>query len=185
MSAGKNKAVSHSKHSQTSGVSLSSFLIGFLLALVICLAIAVVILFRKSDRPTDIAMSATARAESALRVDPNAGAQVTPTPVPSVKIPGWLNLTLPKDTLDAPAAFYNPSENSGLYYLTFELMLTETGETVFVTGLIPPGEYCNRIKLNRPLDAGSFPAILHVQPYYMDSLEETNSANMEILLTVE
>ena len=184
MSTDNNKAHSPSKASSKKS-RFPSFLIGFLCALVVFLVIVILILSRNGERPVDNAVMPSARATKLLEIDPNAGAKVTPTPLPSVKIPGWLNLSIPKNAAEAPAAFYNPTENDGLYYLTFELTLTETGETIFVTGLIPPGQYCNLVKLNRPLEEGSYPAVLHVQPYYMDSLGETNAANMEITLTVE
>ena len=62
----------------------------------------------------------------------------------------------------------------------------EPEEVIFTTGLIPPGLYCNKVTLTREMEAGVYPAILHVQPYRMDEeLSPTNNADLELLLVVE
>lgn len=128
-----------------------------------------------------------------LSVDPNAGKLVTPEPKqkpagpePDVAIAGWSKITVPANSLKATTSLYNPQENEGYYYLTYELLLKETEEVIFETGLIPPGLSCNEVALSRELEAGNYPAILHVQPYRMDVEQSpTNNANLELMLVVE
>ena len=131
-----------------------------------------------------------------LQIDPNAGELVTPTPAPTepgVAIPGWGTITLPAGVTEAATTLKNPEANADWYYLTFEMRLPtvdeETGEesyeVLFTTGLIPPGQYCNQVTLTRPLEAGEYNVILHVQPYRMSDKTPTNNADTETLLIVE
>ena len=125
----------------------------------------------------------------ALTVDPNAGEKITPTPAPTepgIAIPGWTSIKLPAGATEAYVSLNNPEDNAGWYYLTFELRLKETNEVIFTTGLIPPGQYLNKVILTRELEAGTYPAILHVQPYRMaDAQSPTNNADLDIQMIVE
>lgn len=128
-------------------------------------------------------------ASPALIIDPNAGELITPTPAPTepgVAIDGWSRITVPANSLEAAVSLYNPEDNEGWYYLTYELRLKETGEVIFNTGLIPPGLYCNKVTLARELEKGSYPAVIHVQPYRMnEERSPTNNIDLELLLVVE
>lgn len=131
-----------------------------------------------------------------LQIDPNAGELVTPTPAPTepgVAIPGWGSITLPAGVTEASTTLKNPEANADWYYLTFEMRLPtvdeETGaesyEVLFTTGLIPPGQYCNKVTLTRALEPGEYNVILHVQPYRISDKTPTNNADMETVLVVE
>lgn len=144
--------------------------------------------------PTE-APTATPTAAPKLQIDPNAGAQITPTPAPTmpgIAIPGWGSITLPAGVTEASTALQNPEANEGWYYLTFEMRLPtvdeatgeEGYEVLFTTGLIPPGQYCNKVTLNRPLEPGEYRAVVHVQPYTIENLTPTNNADMETVLIV-
>ena len=133
----------------------------------------------------------------ALTIDPNAGELITPSPAPTepgVAIEGWSRIIVPAHSLEAAVSLHNPEENEGWYYLTYELRLKkpenaptdEPEEVIFTTGLIPPGLYCNKVMLTRELEAGVYPAILHVQPYRMnEEMSPTNNADLELLLVVK
>lgn len=171
------------------------------LALVVC----VLLLWQSRNGHTPVPTpvpdaTAGAQEDSAdapeLTIDPNAGALITPTPVPTepgVSIPGWDSITLPSDATEAQVALNNPVANDGLYYLTFELRLPimdeETGieiyEVLFTTGLVPPGQYCNQVTLTRKLEPGEYRVILHVQPYRISDNSPTNNADVEMKLLVE
>ena len=131
-----------------------------------------------------------------LEIDPNAGELITPTPAPTepgIAIPGWGSITLPAGVTEAQVALQNPEANADWYYLTFELRLPtvdeETGEegyeVIFTTGLIPPGQYCNKVTLTRALEPGEYTATVHVQPYRMADQSPTNNADMETVLIVK
>jgi len=130
-----------------------------------------------------------------LQIDPNAGALITPTPAPTmpgIAIPGWGSITLPAGVTEAQTSLQNPESNEGWYYLTFEMRLPtvdeatgeEGYEVLFTTGLIPPGQYCNKVTLTRPLEPGEYKAVIHVQPYTIENLTPTNNADMETVLIV-
>lgn len=123
-----------------------------------------------------------------LQVDPNAGELITPEPTPvdpGVTITGWGGIKLPAGKLEASTALYNPIENDGWYDMTFELRMAETGEVIFTTGLVPPGQYCNKVTLTRKLEAGQYAGILHVQPYRQDEAQTpTNNVDLDIAIIV-
>lgn len=139
---------------------------------------------------------ATATATVKLEIDPNAGELITPTPAPTepgIAIPGWGSITLPAGVTEAQVTLQNPDANADWYYLTFELRLPtvdeatgeESYEVIFTTGLIPPGQYCNKVTLTRTLEPGEYTATVHVQPYRISDQSPTNNADMETLLVVK
>lgn len=166
-----------------------------LLAVVVLAAIAALI-WKLAQPEATPAPTASPTPTAQLEIDPNAGELVTPTPAPTepgVAIPGWGSITLPAGETEVATTLKNPEANADWYYLTFEMRLPtvdeETGEesyeVLFTTGLIPPGQYCNQVTLSRPLEAGEYNVILHVQPYRMSDKTPTNNADTEMVLIVE
>lgn len=124
-----------------------------------------------------------------LQVDADAGDYVAPEETENestgIAIPGWGSMTIPAGQTEVAVDLPNPDANEGQYYLTFELSLKETGEVLYTSGLVPPGKTIQKITLSRPLEAGSYPAVIHVQPYKMDEEQTpTNNADMETELIV-
>ncbi len=167
-----------------------------LIALVAVVVLAVVAVLIWQSTKSEVAPAASPTPTVELEIDPNAGELITPTPAPTepgVAIPGWGSITLPAGVTEAATTLKNPDANADWYYLTFEMRLPtvdeETGEesyeVLFTTGLIPPGQYCNQVTLTRPLEAGEYNVILHVQPYRMSDKTPTNNADTETLLIVE
>ena len=179
---------------------------------IILLGCVLLVIGRSRDTPATPAPTATAAPTEAstaaptekpaptetpmLQIDPNAGALITPTPAPvqpGIAIPGWGSITLPAGVTEASTALQNPEANEDWYYLTFEMRLPTTDEAtgeegyevLFTTGLIPPGQYCNKVTLNRPLEPGEYKAVVHVQPYTIENMTPTNNADMETVLIVE
>ena len=121
-----------------------------------------------------------------LVIHPNAGPSPTPAPtVPGIAIPGWAGLSLPAGVKEADVPLYNPEANTNWYYLTFELRLKENDEVLFSTGLIPPGMYCNKVTLSKPLKMGTYECTMIVQPYFIREVPTpTNNAVFDISLSV-
>ncbi len=128
-----------------------------------------------------------------LVIDPNAGDYVAPKAPEQeqgVAIPGWGSMTIPANTqvLDM-VDFYNPTSNEGLYYLTFKLCLLnangEISEVLWESQAVPPGKHIQKITMSRGLPAGTYEAVVHVQPYRMSDETPTNSANMRTTLIVK
>ena len=144
---------------------------------------------QRTQQPVETLIpTATPSPAPQLMIDPNAGAQITPTPAPvepGVAIPGWGSMTIPAGVTEAATSMRNPEANEGWYYLTFELRLKDTDEVLFTTGLIPPGQYCNKVTLTRPLEPGEYAAVIHVQPYRISDQSPTNNADIETVLIVK
>ena len=127
-----------------------------------------------------------------LVIDPNAGDYVAPEAVVAergVAIPGWGSMTIPANTREVTMVnFYNPNDNAGLYYLTFQLCLLdingEISEILWESQAVPPGKHIQKITLSRGLPAGTYDAVVHVQPYRMSDESPTNNANMKTTLKV-
>lgn len=128
-----------------------------------------------------------------LTIDPDAGNGSTSnhdyTVEQDVVIFGRKSMTIPANKKEVTVDFYNPKENEGAYYLTFELRLcddSESGyETLYMSGLIEPGKHTDRIELSRALDKGVYDAVVHIQPYRMNEEKtHTNNADMKIRLVV-
>jgi len=103
----------------------------------------------------------------------------------SVAIPSFGTITIPANTQTVSVHLYNPASNEGLYYLTFKLLLEDTGEVLYESNAVPPGKHIQSITLNRGLSAGVYDAVVHVQPYRMSDETPTNNANMRTTLIVK
>lgn len=165
-----------------------------LLPLLVCLA-AIALLLSGCGKKEE-AEPVAPKGGVGLTIDKNAGAYVAPQAEteskPGVAIPGWGSFTFPPDTVELTnmVDFYNPDANEGYYYLTFELRLPDDSEqgyeVLYASQLVPAGMHIQTITLNRPLEAGEYEAIVHVQPYTADdSLTPTNNADMKTTLYVK
>lgn len=124
-----------------------------------------------------------------LDVDPFAGAFVEQERAPGVTIPGMASIQIPVNAkIVTGVDLYNPTENDGWYYLTFKLSLLDENdkvkETLYESGLLPPGDHIQTITLTRGLSAGTYDAVMHVQPYRMADKTPTNSADLKLTIYV-
>ncbi|NLA77411.1 MAG: hypothetical protein GX851_06240 [Clostridiales bacterium] len=131
----------------------------------------------------------TENAGSTLDIDPNAGDYVPPESTTGstggIAIPGWNQISIPDGETEVTVDFPNPGANAEKYYLSFELRLKDTGEVLYKSGLVPPGQTIQHITLSRALTEGTYKAVIHVQPYKMDeNRTSTNNADMETDLVV-
>ncbi len=106
-----------------------------------------------------------------------------------VSISGRGAITIPANEKEILVDFYNPKENSGLYYLAFELRLyNKSGtkfEVLYTSDLVEPGRHINHITLTHGLEKGVYDAVVHVQPYRMNEEKAlTNNADMKTKLIV-
>ena len=119
-----------------------------------------------------------------LVIDPNAGELVEP---PGVTIPGFGSMTIQANTRELLGInLYNPTENEGWYYLTFKLCLLDesdqVSEILYESQLLPPGLYIQDITLTRGLPAGTYDAVMQVQPYRIADKSPTNSADLRMTI---
>lgn len=185
----KTEVIEKAEHSNKTKPT-TIIIIALLAVLIILVAVFLVTSLRDDNEPVQASAPGVG-----LSIDTNAGEYVAPEPVAAVApqgvaIPGWGSIKIAKDTTDVTVSFFNPEANKDLYYLTFELRLMEENgedyEVLYTSGLVEPGLYLQHITLNRPLAAGEYDAVIHVQPYRMDEARTpTNNADMATVLIVE
>ena len=123
-------------------------------------------------------------------LDPNAQDWTGETPpdqtggeAVGIKIPGYPSITLPADTENVTVALLNPEGNP--CYFTFELVLTDTGEVLYTSGMVAPGKVLTDITLSRPLAAGEYNATIRISTASLEDGSAMNGANVETLLIVQ
>lgn len=134
------------------------------------------------DKPVDT----PAVTQNQLDIDPNAndwnGQQLEDKGGASegIKIPGYPSITIPKDTKDVTVALLNPEGNP--CYFKFELVLKDTGETIYTSKLVPPGKAITNITLSRALAEGEYDATIKISTYSLTDQSAMNGANVETVL---
>ena len=126
-----------------------------------------------------------------LEIDEGAGewngAQIpdkTPdAPAAGIKIPGYPSITPPKDKEEVNVALVNPEGNP--CYFTFEIVLGDTGESLYRSKLVPPGQAITQIKLSRALTEGEYNAIIKITTISLQDGSAMNGANVETVLIVK
>ena len=126
-----------------------------------------------------------------LDIDENAGdwnGQTLPdktddAPAVGIKIPGYPSITLPKDQQTVNVALLNPEGNP--CYFTFEIVLKDTGESLYKSKLVPPGKAINEITMSRALSAGEYDATIKITTTSLKDGSAMNGANVETVLIVK
>ena len=102
---------------------------------------------------------------------------------------GFSTLTIPPEVDTIAIDLYNPAENNGLYYMTFELRLPDASaqgyEVLFQTGYLAPGKHIYQVTLAHGLPAGEYETQLLIQPYRMKDVSPTNNVSASVKLIVQ
>lgn len=69
------------------------------------------------------------------------------------------------------------------FYLQFNIILRDTDEVIYSSGLVEYGNYIDKLKLNREMEKGEYDAIVFIQPYDI-KLNKTNNAKFNIRLII-
>ena len=104
-------------------------------------------------------------------------------PAAGIKIPGYPSITLPKDQETVHVALLNPEGNP--CYFTFELVLKDTGESLYKSKLVPPGKAINEITMSRALSASEYDATIKITTTSLADGSAMNGANVETVLIVK
>ncbi len=97
-----------------------------------------------------------------------------------IKIPGYPSITIPANQKDITVALLNPEGNP--CYFVFNLVLKDTGETIYTSKMVPPGKSINQITLAKGLTAGEHPATIQISTYSLTDGSAMNGANVETVL---
>ena len=104
-------------------------------------------------------------------------------PAAGIKIPGYPSITLPKDQKTVNVALLNPEGNP--CYFTFEIVLKDTGESIYKSKLVPPGKAITEITMSRALSAGEYNATIKITTTSVADGSAMNGANVETVLIVK
>lgn len=125
----------------------------------------------------------------AWRIDPNAKdydfsfSDGSNASADHIAIPGYSEIVLPSDTKNVQLILLNPKGNPCDF--RFTLILKDSGEVLYTSGLVPPGQAITELKLKRALDTGSYPLIIQIETFSLgDDHTPMNGANVETTLSV-
>ena len=104
-------------------------------------------------------------------------------PAAGIKIPGYPSITLPKNQNTVNVALLNPEGNP--CYFTFEIVLKDTGESLYKSKLVPPGKAITEITMSRALSAGEYNATIKITTTSLEDGSAMNGANVETVLIVK
>lgn len=80
-------------------------------------------------------------------------------------------------------ALLNPEGNP--CYFTFEIVLKDSGETIYTSKQVPPGKVISNVTLNRALSPGEYDAIIKITTNSTEDMHAMNGANVETVLVVK
>ena len=100
-----------------------------------------------------------------------------------IKIPGYPSITIAKDTQDVTMALMNPEGNP--CYFKFEIVMKDSGEQLFESKYVQPGDCIYDVHLNKPLPEGEYPATIKITTIAMDGETPLNGANVETVLIAQ
>ena len=104
-------------------------------------------------------------------------------PAAGIKIPGYPSITLPKNQKTVNVALLNPEGNP--CYFTFEIVLKDTGESLYKSKLVPPDKAITEITMSRALPAGEYDATIKITTTSLEDGSAMNGANVETVLIVK
>ena len=139
------------------------------------------------DAPDESPSSTT----GGLDIDPDAGDwnegtlpdKTDDPPAKGIKIPGYPSITIPKDQQTVNVALLNPEGNP--CYFTFEIVLKDTGESIYKSKLVPPGKVITKITMERALPKGEYHATIKITAASLTDGSAMNGANVETVLIVK
>ena len=109
--------------------------------------------------------------------------KTTEHPAVGIKIPGYPSITLPANQQTVNMALLNPEGNP--CYFTFEIVLKDSGESLYQSKLVPPGQAITEVTLARALSAGEYAATIKITTTSLEDGSAMNGANVETVLIVK
>lgn len=101
----------------------------------------------------------------------------------TISIPGFDTWSIDAGKTKVSANFYNPEKNP--CYFVLSVSLDDTGEVIYESKYLRPGQHLYEIELKRALSAGEYSATLHYSTFSPDDLSELNGADVPFVLSVK
>lgn len=100
-----------------------------------------------------------------------------------IVVPGYGEILLEADTRKVMLTLPNYAGNP--CYFRFSIVLKDSGEAIYTSGLVPPGKAIEKLTLKRALPSGNYPAIIQIETFSLDaSYTPMNGANVETVLNL-
>lgn len=100
-----------------------------------------------------------------------------------ISIPGFETWSIDAGSTKAVTNFYNPESNS--CYFVIRVVLDETGETLYESKYMKPGQHLYEVELQKAMEAGSYAATLHYSAYSSVDMTPLNGADIPFKLVVK
>ena len=94
-----------------------------------------------------------------------------------IRIPGYPSITVDAGKDNVTMNLFNPEGNP--CYFTFEIVLSDTGETIYKSDMVEPGKAITNVKLQHPLAAGEHNAVIKISTA---SLTDGKTMNKQSLM---
>lgn len=108
-------------------------------------------------------------------------APTTPSVTLGIEIPGYKQIVVAKDSVKQSVTLLNPERNN--VYFRISMILTETGEEIYKSNLIQPGQTLYEIELSKTVSAGEYPLTIKYETFTTDGeFTPQNGASMESIL---
>lgn len=111
---------------------------------------------------------------------PPSGSNTNPD---GITLPGYSSVVLPAGEKNVQMVLPNPSTNP--CYFRFTLVLKDTGEVLYTSGLIPPGMAVKQVKLSRALQKGDYTLEIRVETASLSDRTPMNGGVQEVSLAVK
>ena len=101
-----------------------------------------------------------------------------------ITLPGYPTLTFIAGRQKVALELPNPSGNP--CYFRYTLTLAETGEVIYQSVLLKPGEAIETLTLNSPLRAGTYTLLITIDTFSLtDGITPMNGGVQEVILNVK
>lgn len=124
-----------------------------------------------------------------VQLDPNSGKYKAPLELPEnadnthISLPGYSRVYMYEDDDAVELTLWNPESNP--CYFVYSIRMQETGEVMYESGYIAPGDAVSEVHLDRTLNEGVYPIVISIKTYDLNNYEQSmNGGEMDANLVV-
>ncbi|MGN0158699.1 MAG: hypothetical protein ACI39W_06110 [Brotaphodocola sp.] len=101
----------------------------------------------------------------------------------SITIPGFEKWNISAGETKVSSGFYNP-EHNGCYFV-LSVLLEDSEELIYESDYLKPGQHLYEVELIRPMEAGTYDAVLRYHTYSVTDFSPMNGASVPFSLVVK
>lgn len=124
-----------------------------------------------------------------IQLDPSSGKYKAPIDLPEntdstrIALPGYGDIYIPEGNDTVEVSLWNPETNP--CYFMYKIRMKDTGEVIYESGYIAPGDAVSEVKFNKSFEQGVYEIVISIQTYDIGNYEqELNGGEMETKLIV-